>query len=324
MPSFGYLLPTREVVLSSSDPSTLSAKSRTDVVEMARRAEAEGFDGAWVGDSVLAKPRLEPLTTLAAVGTVTQSLDLGTAVYLPPLRNPVHVAHLTATVDQLSGGRFNFGIGVGIGPDVRREYGNLGHEYGTRGRRMDELLEVVTNLWSGEPVDYDGEFFQLEEASIGFGPNAGAPIYIPTLGFDPTEGFPRSIRERLVEYGEGWLPVTMSPADYESSLAEIYNLLSEHGRDTDLFDPAMYVDVVVDPDKDAAVQAGREFYARYYPEWDQLDDDEVQENGIFGSPTNVAETIAEYVDAGVETFVVRFAAADQREQLDRFTRAVDL
>lgn len=324
MPSFGYLLPTREVVLSSSDASTLSAKSQTDIVEMARRAEAEGFDGAWVGDSVLAKPRLEPLTTLAAVGAATHGLNLGTAVYLPPLRDPVHVAHLTATVDQLIGGRFKFGIGVGIGPDVQLEYENLGHEYGTRGRRMDELLEVVTDLWSGEPVDYKGEFFHLEEASIGFGPSAGAAVYIPTLGFDPTEGFPRSIRERLVAYGEGWLPVTMPPADYESSLAEIYDLLSEHGRDTDLFDPAMYVDVVVDSDEGAAIQAGREFYARYYPEWDRLDDDEVQENGVFGSPTHVAETIAEYVDAGVETFVVRFAAANQREQLDRFTRAVDL
>ncbi|MFW6384641.1 MAG: LLM class flavin-dependent oxidoreductase, partial [Halodesulfurarchaeum sp.] len=67
MPSYGYLLPTRGVVLSSDDSSTLAAKVESDVVGLARRAEALGFSGVWVGDSVLAKPRLDPLSTLAAV-----------------------------------------------------------------------------------------------------------------------------------------------------------------------------------------------------------------------------------------------------------------
>jgi len=157
---------------------------------------------------------------------------------LPPnLRNPVHVAHQTATVDQVSGGRFNFGIGVGIGPDVKREYANLGHEYDTRGRRMDELLEVVSALWSGEPIDYDGEFFHLEDASIGFGPVSGGSIYIPTLGFDPIKGFPQAIENRLVKYSAGWLPVTMPPEEYASSLADVYDLLEANGRHTDHFDP---------------------------------------------------------------------------------------
>lgn len=324
MADFGYLLPTREVVLASDDGAELAARSNSDVIDMARRAEAIGFDGVWVGDSVLAKPRLEPLSTLAAVGSVTDGLDLGTAVYLPPLRNPVHVAHLTATVDQVSGGRFNFGIGVGIGPDVKREYANLGYEYGTRGRRMDELLEVVTGLWSGEPIDYDGDFFHLEDASIGFGPVSGGSIYIPTLGFDPTEGFPTAIENRLIEYGAGWLPITMPPEDYADSLSEIYDLLESNGRDTDLFDPAMYIDVVVDPDDEVAIEAGREFYARYYPEWDRLSEAEIRAKGAIGAPAHVAETINAYREAGVETFVVRFAAEDQREQVARFGRAVDL
>lgn len=324
MADFGYLLPTREVVLASDDGAELAARTASDVIGMARRAEAVGFDGAWVGDSVLAKPRLEPLSTLAGVGGATDGLDLGTAVYLPPLRNPVHVAHLTATVDQVSGGRFNFGIGVGIGPDVKREYANIGHEYGTRGRRMDELLEVVTGLWSGESVDYDGEFFQLADASIGFGPVSGGRIYIPTLGFDPTEGFPRAIERRLVEYGAGWLPITMPPEDYASSLADIHDLLEANGRDADLFDPAMYIDVMVDPDDEEAIEAGRAFYARYYPEWDRLSEAEIREKGAFGAPAHVAETIDAYREAGVENFVVRFAAEDQREQLARFSRAIEL
>lgn len=98
----GYLLSTREVVLASEDSPELAARANSDVIVMAQRAETRGFVCAWIGDSVLAKPRLEPLSTLAAVDGATDALDLGPAVYLPLLRDPVHVAHQTATVDQVS------------------------------------------------------------------------------------------------------------------------------------------------------------------------------------------------------------------------------
>lgn len=75
-----------------------------------------GYRSVWVGDSVLAKPRLEPLSTLAAVATATSAVELGTAVYLPVLRHPIHVAHATATVDQLSGGRLSLGLVLASGP----------------------------------------------------------------------------------------------------------------------------------------------------------------------------------------------------------------
>ena len=322
MPDYGYLLPTRGIVLSSEDEEALSARAQSDIVGLAERAETMGFGSVWVGDSVLAKPRLEPLSTLAAVATATDAVDLGTAVYLPPLRDPVHVAHLTATLDQLSGGRFRFGVGVGIGPDVEAEYANLGIAFEERGPRLSELLEVVTALWSGESVDFDGRFYELEDASIGFGPVGKPPVYVPTAAFDPTEGFPGPIRDRLVEHGDGWLPISVSPEAYETSLSAIRGFLEEAGRDPATFDPAIYLDVVIDEDEDAAVERARAFYDRYYPAWGTLSDEQVRAKGAFGPPAAVAERVEEYAEAGVETMAVRFTAPDQRTQLRRFDEAV--
>lgn len=322
MPKYGYLLPTRGIVLSSDDESTLASKVQSDVVGLARRAESMDFDGVWVGDSVLAKPRLEPLSTLAAVATATDAVELGTAVYLPTLRDPIHVAHQAATVDLLSGGRLGLGIGVGIGPDVEREYENLGFDFGTRGARMDELLDVVTRLWDDDAVDYDGEFFQLESASIGFAPARDPPIYIPTAAFDPSGGFPASIRDRLVAHGDGWLPIGLSPDTYATSLDRIHSILKAAGRDPDAFEPAFYLDAVIDEKESTAIEEAREFYDRYYPAWDRLSDEEVRRRGAFGPAAELAETLEAYSEAGVENVVVRFTARNQRSQLRRFADVV--
>ena len=313
MTEYGYLLPTRGVVLESDDPETLATSVQSDVIDLARRAEALGFDSVWVGDSVLAKPRLEPLTTLAGVARETDTVDLGTAVYLPTLRSPVHVAHATATVDQLSGGRL--ALGVGIGSDVEAEYAALDLDFGTRGARMDELLEIVTGLWEGDTVDFEGAFFDLSDASIGFGPVRDPPIYVPTAAFDPSSGFPVSIRDRLVNYGGGWLPIGISPESYETGLDRIHTLFEDADRDPASIDPAYYLDAVIAADRDTALETARDFYDRYYPAWDRLSDEQIMGKGAFGPAEHVAETLSAYEDAGVETMIVRFTGGDQRSQL---------
>lgn len=318
MASFEYLLPTRGIVLGSRNMETLAARTEADVIGLARRAEALGYGGVWVGDSVVAKPRLEALSTLAAVGAATESVQLGTAVYLPPLRHAVHVAHQAATVDQTSGGRLALGVGVGIGPDVAAEYANLGVPFDSRGERLNDLLAAVTKLWTGEPVGHDGPHYALEDASIGFGPAGDLPVYVASAAFDPSGGFPSSIRERIVEYGDGWLPISLAPGTYADGLLTIRGMLEDAGRNPAAFDPGYYIDVVIDEDEAAAIQAGREYYDAYYPAWDTLTDDEVRAKGAFGPGAYVAETIEEYVGAGVETMVVRFTTSDQRAQLHEF------
>lgn len=323
MPTYGYVLPTRASVIGTEDNETLAAKTHADVVGSATRAEALGFESVWTGDSVLARPRHEPLSTLSAVGTATDAAGLGTAVYLPTLRNPVNVAHQTASVDQLSGGRLTLGVGVSsVQDDVRAEHANLGVAFARRGARLNELLDVVARLWTGDSVDFDGEFYHLEDARLGFGPVRRPPIYVATGGYDPERGLPGTVRERLVNHGDGYLPNVMSPETYADSLTYIYDLLEDAGRDPAGLDPAYYVDVVVDDDAKSALGQAREFYDRYYSDRRTFTDEEIERRGAFGPPAAVAETLDAYADAGVETMVVRFATRNQRASLRRFADVI--
>ena len=105
---FGILLPTRRLVMEGGKPEAFG-----QVINLAQTAEQAGLDSVWVGDSLTAKPRLEPLTTLTAVASHTKRVRLGTAVLLAALRHPVHLAHQAATLDFISGGRLVLGAGVG-------------------------------------------------------------------------------------------------------------------------------------------------------------------------------------------------------------------
>ena len=103
---FGVLLATREAVMSGrSEPSSL--------FQIAERAETLGYDSIWVGDSLTARPRIDALTTLAAVGARTQRVRLGTAIFLAALRHPVLLAYQLASLDWITGGRIDLGVGYG-------------------------------------------------------------------------------------------------------------------------------------------------------------------------------------------------------------------
>lgn len=323
MVSHGYVLPTRGIVLSADDGLEQAARTDSEVVELAQRAEGLGLDAVWAGDSVLAKPRLEPLSALSAIAGATDAVTLGTAVYLPQLRHPVHVAHQAATVDLMSGGRLALGIGVGVGSSVVEEHEQLDVPYGRRGALLDEGLEIVTGLWEDEPVTVDGEFFDLEDADIGLRPcGSPPPLYIASATFDPRDGFPRPIRERIENHGGGWLPIGMTPEMYESGLERAREIVDDAGRNPALFDAAYYHDVVIAETEAAAIEEARDFLERYYPAKAPFSDDEIRARGAFGPPSVVAEHLERYADAGVESFVTRFAASDQREQLRRYADIV--
>lgn len=326
MLSYGYLLPTRGVVFSSQSNAELTARSQADIVQLAQRAESMGFESVWIGDSVLAKPRFEPLVTLGAVAEATDSVTLGTAVYLAGLRHPVHVAHQTATLDRLAGGRVKLGVGVGVRPIEQAEAANLGIPFHRRGAQLNEALDIIHQLWTGETISVTGEFFELEEATIGFGPDDHIPIYVAAAAIDPTEGFPPTIRERLQRYGDGWIPITLEPDEYTVGLEQVRQTIGETDRDPDAITASYYLDVVLAATEEEAIEEAREFYLAYYrgdpdhgtEESEGFTDAEVSQNGIFGPPAVVAERIREYDDAGVEELIVRFVGENQRQQLRRF------
>jgi len=166
-------------------------------------------------------------------------------------------------------------------------------------------------------------YYRLSDASIGFAPATDPDIYVPSAAFDPSDGFPRSIRDRIGAHADGWLPIAVSPDTYERGLASVREFLADAGRDPDAITPALYLDVVVGEESDAIEQA-RDFYDRYYPDWDRLTDEEIRAKGAFGPPAEVAEALDAYEDAGLEHAVVRFATTEQRTQLRRFAGIADI
>src|SRR6184192_918278 len=175
----GILVPTRGVVMQSA--------RRPPVEEcwtMARLADAAGYDAVWVGDSVVAKPRLEPLTTLAYLAGITTRVRLGTAVLLPALRHPVVLAHQIANVDQISRGRVVLGLGVGWSlPSAELEWAACGMDHRRRARRLEEQIALWRTLWRGEPVSLEGHGFMLTEHTIGPLPwNPEGPPILITAG----------------------------------------------------------------------------------------------------------------------------------------------
>src|SRR5437868_1820041 len=172
------------------------------LLALAERAADLGFDSIWVGDSVLARPRHEPITLLAAVAARLKRVELGTAVLLPALRNPVLLAHQIATLDQISEGRLILGVGIAADvPNIRAEFVAAGVPFEKRVGRMLEGLRLAKALWTGAPVDWDGRWM-VEHGILGPTPHrpGGPPIWIG--GSQPAS------LERAGRHFDGRLPIT--------------------------------------------------------------------------------------------------------------------
>jgi alkanesulfonate monooxygenase SsuD/methylene tetrahydromethanopterin reductase-like flavin-dependent oxidoreductase (luciferase family) len=121
------------------------------MADYARRMEASGFPGIWVGDSMgRGRPTLDPLTALAALAAVTERVELGIGVLQVSLRHPIELAHRVQSVQALSGGRLRLGVGSG---STRADFELLGGDYDHRFRTLRNSLETMHKVWRGEPVN---------------------------------------------------------------------------------------------------------------------------------------------------------------------------
>src|SRR6267142_6911843 len=194
----GVLIPTRGVVMASARRPDVDLCWR-----MARLADRAGYDAVWVGDSIVAKPRLEAVTTLAYLAGITERVRLGTAVLLPALRHPVVLAHQICNVDQISRGRLVLGLGVGWSlPSAEREWAACGADHKRRVRRLEEHVRIWRMLWRGEPVNYHDGDVELTDHTVGPLPwtEAGPPVLI-TAG-NRGELLPAQF-ERFARLGDG-------------------------------------------------------------------------------------------------------------------------
>jgi alkanesulfonate monooxygenase SsuD/methylene tetrahydromethanopterin reductase-like flavin-dependent oxidoreductase (luciferase family) len=311
-PRVGVLIPTRGVVMQSA--------RRPPVEEcwtMARLADQAGYDAVWVGDSVVAKPRLEPLPTLAYLAGITTRVRLGTAVLLPALRHPVVLAHQMANVDQISRGRLVLGLGIGWSlPSAEREWAACGADHKGRVRRLEEHVEVWRMLWRGEPVTHRGADVDLHEHRLGPLPwNPGGPPVLITAG---NRGELLAAQfERFGRLGDGIITTYVHAEECRLVRERAEEALARHGRARAGFPLCVYTTVRLEDDPRTAERVTTEFLATYYGGG-------VHSRGTMGlGPADtVIDALGRYADAGVTDLCIRFVGNDQLSQLERFTTEV--
>jgi len=300
----GYLLPTREQIMNGHAEAA-------PLMELATRAEALGYDSVWIGDSLLAKPRHEPLTLLAGIAGHTQRIVLGTAVLLPALRNPVLLAHQVATLDQISEGRLVLGVGIaGNVPSVRAEFTAAGVPFEKRVGRMLEGLRLCRALWTGEPVDWNGRW-RVEKGSLAPTPHRpnGPPIWIG--------GGVRATRERAARFFDGWFPTGPEPEAWAAQWQEVQQMAHDAGRPADALTGAVYLTLAVDDDADRAEQRLNTYLETYYGQ--PAADLKSWMTCYAGPMAGVAQWLEAYASAGVNHIVLRFAG-DHDRSLDAVAR----
>jgi probable F420-dependent oxidoreductase len=298
MPKLGYLLPTRERIMEGR-PDAAS------LLKLAERAESLGYDSVWVGDSLLARPRHDPLTLLAAVAARTRRVELGTAVLLPALRNPVLLAHQVATVDQISQGRLILGVGIATDvANIRAEFAASGVPFEKRVGRMVEGLALARALWSGKPVDWSGRW-AVQQGVLAPMPHrpGGPPIWIG--------GSVAPARERAGRLYDGWFPNAPTAEEWPAQWAEVQAAARAAGRDPNAITGAMYLTLALDDDANKANQRLDAYLAGYYG---QRPDAMRKRQRCYGGPAGgAAEWLAGYAKAGVDHMVLRFAGEHERQ-----------
>lgn len=255
-----------------------------------RRAEELGVDHVGFGDHVsfFGGVGTDGLLHAAAGLAATERVPAVIGVYLLPLRHPTVVARQLADLAHLAPGRLVFGTGVG-GED-RHEMEVCGVDPATRGRRMDECLEIVRGLLSGKAVDHDGDFFELADARITPSPDEPVPILVG--------GRSDAAVRRAGRLGDGWLGIWVSPRRFGAVVEQLEEEAEAAGRKEVDWLNAMNVWCGVADTVDAA----RDHVAPMMEGFYQLPFDRFERYTPYGPPEAIAEALAPYVEAGCRLF----------------------
>jgi len=209
---------------------------------VAQKAEALGYNSLWTVERVLwpvapkapypvtpdgslpeqYKYNLDPLDALTFAAAVTSKIRLGTSVLDIPYYNPILLARRLSTIDVLSKGRLNVGLGLGWSPD---EMEAAGADMKVRGARADEFIQVLKTIWTTDPAEFHGKFFSLPKSHIGPKPvqKPHPPIYIAA--------FAPAALKRVATMANGWNPTGVPIAGMEHMFAAIRQMAKEAGRD---------------------------------------------------------------------------------------------
>lgn len=281
-----------------------------DVEEIQRylkRAEELDFHSIWVQEQAVlrqAASALEGITMLSYAAAVTRRVRLGMAVFLITLRNPIHLAKSVASLDQLSQGRLIAGVGLGA---VTRLYQAYGLSPDKRLARFHEALTVMEKLWTEDNVTFEGQFWQLKNATLVPKPFQKPH---PPIWFGGSE--PAALR-RAVRRGSGFIGAgSSSTANYREQVKIIRQALAEEKKNPAEFTIGKRVYIAVDKDRERAAKRLKEWFGAYYGAPDLA-----EKVSVWGSVDECAAQLSEIAAAGAEVLNLNpvFDMAEQMEVL---------
>jgi len=272
--------------------------------------EQLGFESAWTQENVLsASPQLSPLEVMTYAAACTQQIRLGCVVFVSTLHSPVHLAKSLASLDQLSGGRLDVGVGTG---GKHRPFAAFGMSPERYVARFTEGVQLMKALWTQPRVTFDGEFFQLTDAAME--PKPAQKPYPPLWFGANTEPALR----RAVLLGDGFFGAGSSPtAKFAEQVQIVRAALAADGRDAADFPIAKRVYIAVDDNttraRDRINAAMERLYGRRVPD--------IEAAAIAGSPADCAAELAKVAAAGAE-LILFTTVFDQAEQAARLAAEV--
>ena len=315
---FGLTLPNRGVVIG--------ATTVPEMLEMGEWADDAGWDSVWVGDSILAKPRLDALVLLGALSARTKRVRLGPACFASsPLRDALTLSYQWASLDLMSGGRTVFVACQGQpegGGAFDYEFRSFGIEPSSRMRRMEEAIEIMRLTSAHEHVDYEGQYNRFRDITILPRPvQQPIPIWIVS---NPDLKKKRNVESgfrRVARLGDGWMTTWKSPSEVRQSLQLIDSYARDEGRSlSDQFEVCIYYNININENRELALAESKRFLDSYYsvnyhPEF-------LEGWVAIGPPADCIMKIREYIDAGATTITLRLTGYDQRHQFKRVTEEV--
>ena len=274
------------------------------------RAEALGFESAWTQEQVLGRfPQLGPTETMTFAAACTERIRLGCAVYVTPLHNPVHLAKSLSTLDQLSGGRLEVGVGAG---GKQRAFAAFDVDPATYIARFTEGVALMKACWTEPTITFDGRFWQMHGAEM-----EPKPIQkpFPPLWFGG--GHPNALR-RAARFGGGFFGAGSSTtAQFRHQVRDLRTILTDEGRDVAGFPVAKRVYIHVDEDAERAARLVFENLAQIYAHIAA----DFTAVAVFGSPNTCIEGVREVIDAGAE-LVLFTPLHDGAAQMERLAAEV--
>ncbi len=327
MASFGLTLANRGVIIG--------AVTVPELFDMTRRGENSGaFDAVWVGDSLLAKPRLESIALLSALSSITKKVRLAVGCMATfPHRHPALLAQQWASLDVISNGRAWLAVCLG-GPNEQSpaqalEHKVMGIKDTERVGRLEEGITILRKLFHEEKASHKGRFYEFEGVTIQPRPVQNpVPIWIASnpTGLTwkdgasaPSAAVERGLR-RVARFADGWMTNKVTPEEFRSQWKRIQAMAREEGRDPVKMGSSLYHNINIKEDRKAALDESKAFLDKYYTS--NFSMKFVEGFTTAGTPKQCIEELRAYFAAGLDHITLRMTSWDQTGQLNRFLKEV--